>query len=102
MVKQIVWTRRAQEDRINILQYWRQRNKSDTFSKKLNELFTKAVNLIQDFPRIGRETDDKKARIKIVRNYLILYQETESEIHILTIWDSRQGPSSLEKRLQSQ
>jgi hypothetical protein len=35
-------------------------------------------------------------RIKIVRNYFILYEETEAEIHILTIWSSHQDPESLD------
>jgi len=45
-------------------------------------------------------TDDSKARIKIVRDYLIIYEETETQIFILTIWDSRQGPDKLKKILQ--
>lgn len=100
MVKQVIWSLRAQADRKEILDYWRKRNKSDTYSKKLNQLFEESIRIISDFPEIGRSTDDSKARIKIVRDYLIIYEETETQIFILTIWDSRQDPDKLEAILK--
>ena len=100
MAKQVIWSLRAQNDKKEILDYWRQRNKSNTYSKKLNELFRESIKIILDFPQIGKVTDDTKARIKIVRDYLIIYEETETQIFILTIWDSRQDPEKLEKILR--
>ena len=100
MAKQVVWSLRAQDDRKNILSYWRQRNKSNTYSKKLNLLFKEAVNTIRDFPKIGKLTDDRNARIKVVRDYLIIYEETETTIFILTVWDGRQDPAKLVKVLR--
>ncbi len=100
MAKQVIWSLRAQNDKREILDYWRQRNKSNTYSKKLNELFKESIRIILDFPQIGKVTDDTKARIKIVRDYLIIYEETETQILILTIWDSRQEPDKLKKILK--
>jgi addiction module RelE/StbE family toxin len=100
MAKEVIWSLRAQNDRKEILDYWRQRNKSSTYSKKLNELFKESIKIILDFPQIGKVTDDTKARIKVVRDYLIIYEETETQILILTIWDSRQDPEKLEKILR--
>jgi plasmid stabilization system protein ParE len=100
MAKRVIWSLRAQNDKKEILDYWRQRNKSNTYSKKLNELFKESIKIILDFPQIGKVTDDTKARIKIVRDYLIIYEETETQIFILTIWDSRQDPEKLEKILR--
>jgi toxin YoeB len=100
MAKQVVWSLRAQDDRKNILSYWRQRNKSNTYSKKLNLLFKEVVNTIRDFPKIGKLTDDRNARIKVVRDYLIIYEETETTIYILTVWDGRQDPAELVKVLR--
>lgn len=48
MAKQVVWSIRAQEDRKNILKYWRQRNQSITYSKKLNYLFKEAVSITKN------------------------------------------------------
>jgi addiction module RelE/StbE family toxin len=100
MAKQVIWSLRAQNDKKEILDYWRQRNKSNTYSKKLNELFKESIRIIIDFPQIGKVTDDTKARIKIVRDYLMIYEETETQIFILTIWDSRQDPEKLKKILE--
>ena len=100
MAKQVVWTLRAQDDRKKILGYWKLRNKSSTYSKKLNALFKESVKIIVDFPEIGKLTDDKKVRIKIVKDYLILYEESKTRIFILSIWDSRQDPDKLDKILK--
>lgn len=99
MAKQVIWSLRAQNDKKEILDYWRQKNKSNTYSKKLNELFKESIKIILDFPQIGKRTDDTTARIKIVRDYLIIYEETETQLLILTIWDSRQDPDNLKKIL---
>jgi addiction module RelE/StbE family toxin len=100
MARQVVWSQRAQRDRKEILDYWRQRNKSNTYSKRLNGLFRESVQIITDFPEIGKPTDQANTRIKIVKDYLIIYEETETQILILTIWDSRQDPGRLKEVLK--
>lgn len=100
MAKQVVWSFRAQSDRKEILNYWQQRNKSNFYSKKLNQLFKESIKIIADFPQIGKPTDSINTRVKIVKDYLIIYEETETQILILTIWDSRQDPEKLMKILE--
>jgi toxin YoeB len=94
MAKKITWTKRAQEDRKEILRYWRTHNQSNTYSKKLNELIKKAINLVAAHPYIGRRTDVVNVRVKLARDYLIFYEEGENEIFILSIWDTRRNPES--------
>jgi len=100
MAKQIIWSIRAQNDRKDILKYWIQRNKSQKYSRKLARLFKEAVKLVANYPEIGKSTDDKYVRIKLVRDYLIVYEISEKRIFILTIWDSRQDPGKLKNRLE--
>lgn len=95
MAKQIIWSLRAHKDHKEILQYWRLRNQSATYSKKLNQLFKKAVETIAKHPRIGRKTDIENVRVKLVKDYLIIYEETEKHLVILTIWDNRRNPEEL-------
>ena len=95
MAKKIIWSRRSQNDRIDILEYWIRRNRSQTYSEKLNKLFKEAVKQIADYPEIGKPSDNKNIRIKVVRDYLILYELKDKQITILTIWDSRQDPEKL-------
>ncbi len=54
MAKQIIWSRKAQNDRKEIFRYWNKRNKSKLYSKKLNKLFKEAVKLISEYPEIGK------------------------------------------------
>jgi len=96
MAKQVVWSFRAQDDKKNILKYWRQRNKSNSYSKKLNQLFKDVIQLIVEHPFIGKRVDGKALRVKVVRDYLVIYEETETQIWILSIWDARQDPNKLE------
>ncbi len=100
MAKRIIWSNRAQLDRKEILEYWKNRTNSSSYSKKLDSLFTVALTIVKKYPQIGKLTDDPKARIKIVREYLLIYEETEDSIILLSIWDSRQDPEKLEKIIQ--
>lgn len=95
MAKRIIWSIRAQNDRKKILQYWIIRNKSKEYSKKLFDLFQKAVEIIGHHPQIGTSTKFHSVRCKIVRDYQIFYKESGGAIHILAIWDSRQDPDKL-------
>jgi toxin YoeB len=98
--KQVIWSIRAQQDRISILEYWIVRNKSKTYSSKLFMLFKQAVDLISDHPRIGKPTKYGNVRFKIVRDYLLFYEEMEDSIEILLVWDGRQNTDKLDDLLQ--
>ncbi len=95
MAKRIIWSSQAVNDRKNILQYWNDRNKSNAYSIKLNRLFVEAVKLISEHPKIGKPTDFGNVRAKIVRDYILFFEEEEEQILILAIWDTRQNPDKL-------
>lgn len=97
MASKIIWSLLAQENRKSILKYWIDRNKSNTYSVKLNHLFEEAVELISKFPTIGVKSNIEDVRIKIVRDYRIAYKINDDLISILTIWDSRQNPNDFDK-----
>ncbi len=100
MAKSIIWSHRALNDRKQILHYWKVRNQSNAYSIKLNLLFKKAIQLIATHPYIGRKTDIENIRAKVIRDYLIIYEETENRIEILTIWDNRRNPEELKKNIK--
>lgn len=52
MVRRVIWAANAQFDRKEILNYWNNRNKSNVYSKKLNELFVKALLIVKKHPNI--------------------------------------------------
>jgi addiction module RelE/StbE family toxin len=100
MAKQIIWSLRAQNDRKEIFEYWNNRNKSTTYSKKLNRLIKNSLQLISKYPLIGKKTDKENIRVKILKDYLIIYEVTEKQIIVLTIWDCRKNPEDLERLLK--
>lgn len=93
--RKIVWSLQAKNNRVQILEYWIEHNNSIEYSRKLNTLFKQAAELICEYPTIGKLSDDKQARIKIVRDYWIVYDVSDSMIFILAIFDSRQNPIKL-------
>ncbi len=95
MVRKIIWTVRAQNDRKEIFEYWNNRNKSNLYSKKLNGLIKESLLLMAKYPLIGKLTDKKNIRVKVLRDYLIVYEVLPKEIVILTILDCRQNPEDL-------
>lgn len=97
MVRQIIQAIRAQQDRKAILLYWNERNKSKIYSKKLNKLFIEAAELLSNHPKLGRKTDMDNIRIKILKDYLMIYEFDDKYLNILAIFDSRQDPDKLKK-----
>lgn len=89
-------TEKANFERKEILEYWINRNKSKTYSIKLNKLFVETMRRVADFPEIGRKTDfDENVSLKIVRDYLVFYECDESQIKILAVWDGNRDGSKL-------
>lgn len=92
MVRQIIWTERAQKERKEIFTFWNTHNKSSLYSRKLNELIKESLKLICKHPFIGKPTNEEHVRVKILKAYLIIYEIAPKEIVVLSIWDSRQNP----------
>ena len=95
MAKKIIWSRKAQFELIEILEYWINRNKSNTFSIKLNELVDEQLKLLTENPKIGRKTDIENVYIKVIHKYLLYYELVENELHVLTIRHGSKNPKTL-------
>ena len=92
--RKIIWTQKAIQSRKSIFQYWNTRNKSTLYSKKLNKLFTEALVLVSKFPVSPITSQIDNVRLKLVGDYQIIYEITETEIIVHYIWDSRQNPQN--------
>ncbi|CAN5515027.1 hypothetical protein BH09BAC6_BH09BAC6_06650 [soil metagenome] len=92
MAKKIRWSPRAQQDRFEILEYWLNRNKSKTYSEKLNQILLDNIEPLAKMPELGLPTRYASVRIKIIHDYLVYYQIADAYIEILDIWDSRRNP----------
>jgi addiction module RelE/StbE family toxin len=95
MARKVEWTNRALKDRFQILSYWINRNKSNSYSIKLDDLFIESLKLLSLFPFAGKPTRVANVRMKIIKKYVLVYQVTDNEIIVLRLWDSRQNPQNL-------
>ena len=91
----IIWSNKAKIKLFKILQFYAERNKSNSFSIKLYQRINKEIRKLRDHPNIGINTDSEMIKALIVDNYLIYYEFTNEYIVIHTIWDSRQNPENL-------
>lgn len=95
MANKIIWTNKAKIELFEIFEYWNNRNKSNNFSFKLNSLIQEQLNLIIDFPEIGRKTDIPNVSVKIIHKYLLYYEIIENTLFVLTIRHGSRNPKTL-------
>jgi len=93
--RKIIWSHRAKIKRYEILKFYLERNKSNTFSRKLNNRINKEIKLLQKFPDLGIKTNIKGVRGLIIDNFILFYEISEKLIIVHFIWDSRQNPEKL-------
>ncbi len=89
--RKIIWTKTANLERKEILEYWILRNKSKRFSVRLNYLILQTLEVLRENPTIGRLTNVNNVRVKLIREYLLMYEFTDSELIVLSIWDTRRN-----------
>ncbi|AGC76513.1 ParE-like toxin of type II ParDE toxin-antitoxin system [Nonlabens dokdonensis] len=93
--RNVIWTKTADLQFVGVLEYWVNRNKSNTYSLKLLELVKDRTSQIALTPYIYKSTDFKDYRVSILGNYSIYYKITDSQITITAFWDNRQDPKKL-------
>lgn len=98
--RNVIWTRTADIQFVGILEYWVNKNKSNTYSKKLLNLVSKRTEQIAKNPLIYKKADFKDTRVASLGNFSIFYKVTNKAIIITAFWDNRQNPKKLLKILE--
>ena len=93
--RKIVWSHKARIKLLMILEFYTERNKSKTYSKKLYTKFNKELSLLLIQPEIGIKTELDLVRGLIVEEFILFYEVTNEMIIVHTVWDSRQNPTNL-------
>ena len=88
-------TQTAVKQRNYIFKYWNNRNKSNSYAKKLNESIKERITLLKTYPELGKKTEFKGTRIISLGHYSILYKKSGQKIIITGFWDNRQNPKKL-------
>ena len=98
MVSAVIWTEKAKKELMEILTYWNIRNKSKSFSLKLNNLIEEQLLLISEFPKIARATDIPNVNVKVVHKYLLYYEIVDDVLYVLTFRHGSKNPKTLKLR----
>ncbi len=96
----IFWTKTAIRQRNYVFEYWNNRNKSTSYSKKLNKKIKERINHLKSHSEIGKKTDYKNHRSISLGHYSIIYLREDNKIYISAFWDNRQDPKKLIKYLK--
>lgn len=94
-VLKVAWTATAIKQRNYIFAYWNERNKSNNFSRKLNQKFIERVSLLKTNPELGKKTSFKTNRVLTLGHFSIFYRLIDNTIFITSVWDNRQNPKKL-------
>lgn len=87
MAKKIEWSESALADRMEILEYWFQRNGNKNYSKKVDRSFRKTVKAITRYNLIAKKTDFENIRVADCKRYLIFCRIQNDLIEIVRIWN---------------
>lgn len=90
--RKIEWSSDAKDDLLDILNFYIERNKSNTYSIKLNNKINKSLQQIAKNPVLGIKTEFDSVRALIVSDYQIIYEIFEQLILVIMIWDCRRNP----------
>ncbi len=92
MAKRVVWSKKAKNQRLSIFEFWLTRTDSNRYTIKLRKAFKAATNKLKDNPFLGKQTNTADFRFLIVKYYKLFYTVTDSDIVILSVFDTRQDP----------
>ena len=93
MAKRLVFSKKAYADIDRIVEFNNQRNKSDTYSKKIVKNLNKQLKLLVKHPLIGVATDEPGQLLFIWDSYYIFYIDYAVHIEILSIYHQKEDIS---------
>lgn len=91
--REVIWSEYALMQRMEILEYWIERNGSTAYAEKLLDGFENLANRLTRYPFIGRQSDTEDVLVTLFRDYSIYYHVGGDTIHILAVRDSRRNPA---------
>ncbi len=97
----VVWTRTADIQYAGILQFWVDKNKSNTYSKKLIKRVSARTEQIAKNPFLYKSADFKNTRVASLGHFSIYYQVLENKIIVTAFWDNRQDSKKLMEILKA-
>ena len=78
-----------------------EKNKSNSYSKRLSLLLKERTNRLLTFPEIGRKVVIEKTRVISIEHFSLFYEIDGDKIVIISFWDNRRDPKKLLKFLRN-
>lgn len=97
MVKKIVWTENAMQDRLQIIEYWITKIGNSKYAEYLDSCFEDLALTVAKFPEIGRLYNNTEYKFMVKDSYLLFYYFDKSSVYILSIFDNRRNPGDLNR-----
>lgn len=73
MAKRIKYSAYAIADQVAILNYWYQRIGNKNYSRKLDSALKEIIKKLSEYPKLGRQLDNREERFFIKDSYQIFY-----------------------------
>jgi len=95
MVRQIVWSAKAESQLMATLAFYNSRNGSTRYSKRIITALKQLQIIIQHNPLVGHQADltfEYECRVVHLKHFNLYYSLVEgSKIVVLMFWDTRRG-----------
>jgi len=85
----VEWSVEANQDLIDILEFYITRNGSSVYSKKLYSKINKSIKSLSKNPFLGAKTGDPDIRAFINGDFQVIYGVFDKLILVILIWDCR-------------
>lgn len=93
--RKVVWSPEAKMDLFEIMEFYRKRNGSSNYSKKIYFKIRKSTSILKRFSGIGAKTDIENVKCLIVEKFCIFYRIDAKSVEIFKVWDSQRNPDDL-------
>jgi plasmid stabilization system protein ParE len=92
--RKIIWSTRAEDELLKVLEFYINRNGNTTYSTKLLNNVEKSVSLLINYPSLGHLTENRITRVIVKDKFMIFYEVDDSYIQVVSFWDTRQDPGT--------
>ena len=95
MVRKIIWSKKAEIDFQQTLDFFAVLNGNKTYSKNLSKEVKSILTIIVKNPFIGINFDNETRRVFIFGDYKIFYEVQPMSIKVLLVWNTRRNPEKI-------
>jgi len=82
--RKIIWSARAENELLQVLRFYIERNGNVNYSSKLLDQTEKIVSLLANYPALGHLTENKITRVVVKGEFMIFYEVSDLFIEVVS------------------